>query len=73
MFGSDYLVAPIYTYQATSRSVYLPAIDKQNSVWQHYYTKRIYDGGQRYNISTTLNDFPLFVKIASNDIEILVY
>ncbi|CAF1277929.1 unnamed protein product [Adineta steineri] len=73
MFGSDYLVAPIYIYQATSRSVYLPAIDKQNSVWQHYYTKRIYDGGQRYNISTTLNDFPLFVKIASNDIEILVY
>ncbi|CAF3710085.1 unnamed protein product [Adineta steineri] len=73
MFGSDYLVAPIYTYQATSRSVYLPAIDKQNSVWQHYYTKRIYDGGQRYNISTTLNDFPLFVKIASDDIEILVY
>jgi alpha-D-xyloside xylohydrolase len=65
MFGSDYLVAPVYTYQATSRSVYLPKIDKQNFAWQHYYTKQIYQGGQRYNISTTLNDFPLFVKIAS--------
>ena len=69
MFGTDYLVAPVYTYQATSRSVYLPKIDKQNSAWQYYYTKQIYQGGQRYNISTTLNDFPLFVKIASNDID----
>jgi alpha-glucosidase (family GH31 glycosyl hydrolase) len=53
IFGTDYLVAPIYTYQATSRSVYLPKIDKQNFVWQHYYTKQISPGGQRYNISTT--------------------
>ncbi|CAF1314890.1 unnamed protein product [Rotaria sordida] len=65
MFGTDYLVAPIYTYQATSRSVYLPKIDQYNSVWQHYYTKIFYQGGQRYNISTTLNDFPLFQKIQS--------
>ncbi|CAF1550921.1 unnamed protein product [Rotaria sordida] len=65
MFGTDYLVAPVYTYQATSRSVYLPKIDQYNSVWQHYYTKKFYQGGQRYNISTTLNDFPLFQKIQS--------
>lgn len=65
MFGPDYLVAPIYKYQATLRSVYLPVINKKNSAWQHYYTKKVYQGGQRYNISTTLNDFPLFVMITS--------
>ena len=73
MFGPDYLVAPVYTYQATSRSVYLPVIDKQNSAWQHYYTKQVYQGGQRYDIATTLNNFPLFVKITSNDIKTPVY
>lgn len=72
MFGTDYLVAPIYTYQATSRSVYLPKINQINAVWQHYYTKIIYQGGQRYNINTTLNDFPLFLKVSSNDIHELI-
>jgi alpha-D-xyloside xylohydrolase len=65
MFGTDYLVAPVYTYQATSRSVYLPKINQQSAVWQHYYTKQNYQGGQRYDIPTTLNDFPLFLKINS--------
>jgi alpha-D-xyloside xylohydrolase len=66
MFGPDYLVAPVYIYQATSRSVYLPELIQQNAGWQHYYTKQIYQGGQRYNISTTVNDFPLFIKTTSN-------
>ena len=66
MFGTDYLVAPIYTYQATSRTVYLPKFDQGNLKWQHYYTKQIYQGGQRYTIPTTLNDFPLFQKISSS-------
>ncbi|UJR12457.1 hypothetical protein I4U23_016633 [Adineta vaga] len=69
LFGSDYLVAPVYAYQATSRSVYLPKLDGQNLVWQHYYTKQNYPGGQRYNISTTVNDFPLFVKTASTQLK----
>jgi alpha-D-xyloside xylohydrolase len=66
MFGTDYLVAPVYTYQATSRSVYLPKLTQENAAWQHYYTKQTYQGGQRYDINTTLNDFPLFVKTTSN-------
>jgi alpha-glucosidase (family GH31 glycosyl hydrolase) len=65
MFGTDYLVAPVYIYQATSRSVYLPKLAQQNAAWQHYYTKQIYQGGQRYDINATLNDFPLFVKTTS--------
>lgn len=67
MFGTDYIVAPVYIYQATSRSVYLPKFTQENVSWQHYYTKQIYQGGQRYDINTTLNDFPLFVKTKSNE------
>ena len=36
------------------------------------YSKQIYQGGQQYNINTTLNDFPLFVKVASRDIDKLL-
>jgi alpha-glucosidase (family GH31 glycosyl hydrolase) len=32
MFGPNWLVAPVYVYQATSRSVYLPALDA-NHTW----------------------------------------
>jgi alpha-D-xyloside xylohydrolase len=67
MFGPDYLVAPVYTYQATSRSVYLPKLSQQNYIWQHYYTKENFQGGRRYDIPVTLNDFPLFVKTFSPD------
>lgn len=75
MFGPDYLVAPVYIYSATSRSVYLPVVEEKNFTWQHFYTKQIYKGGQRYEIPTTLNDFPLFVKIPSieNTTKIFVY
>ncbi|CAF0828369.1 unnamed protein product [Adineta ricciae] len=66
MFGTDYLVAPVYIYQATSRSVYLPKLSQQNAGWQHYYTKQNYEGGRRYSINVTLNDFPLFVKTMTN-------
>ena len=38
MFGTDYLVTPVYTYQTTSRSIYLPEADQQNATQQHYYS-----------------------------------
>lgn len=63
MFGPDYLVAPVYIYQAKSRSVYLPVVEDQRFTWQHFYTKEIYPGGHRYEIPTTVNDFPLFVRV----------
>ena len=66
MFGTDYLVAPVYIYQARSRTVYLPRVNQQGHVWQHYYSKELYGGGERYEIAVGLGDFPLFVKIAAN-------
>lgn len=65
MFGPDYLVAPVYTYQATSRSVYLPKLLPENAVWQHFYTKQVYPGGERLEIDTSVNDFPLFIQTTS--------
>jgi alpha-D-xyloside xylohydrolase len=61
-FGPDYLVAPVYGYGATSLSVYLPAIYEKNLMWQHYYAKQTYEGRLRYDIATTLDDFPLLSR-----------
>ena len=60
MFGSQFVVAPVYVYQATSRTVYLPS----GQVWTHYFTGKQYSGGQTYIIPVTLDDFPLFVHSA---------
>ena len=59
MFGTDYMVAPIYTYQARNRSVYFP----KASTWQHYFTKKIYDGGQTVTVEAPLEHFPLFKRM----------
>ena len=40
--GTHYLVAPIFTYRATSHSVYLSKFNPGNSKQEHYYTKQIY-------------------------------
>lgn len=69
MFGTDFVVAPIYTYQARSRSVYLPKLNQQGAVWQHYYSKELYGGGERYEVAAGLGDFPLFVKINADHID----
>lgn len=61
MFGTEYLVAPIYIYQATNRSVYLPRL-ADNQVWIHLYTGIPYIGGERYTVATTLKDFPVFQR-----------
>lgn len=57
MFGSDYLVAPVYVYKARSRSVYLPT-----GKWFHYFSGRHYEGGKTYNISAPFDEIPLFKK-----------
>ena len=66
MFGDLYLVAPVYIYQATWRTVYLPA----GETWRHYFSGTTYMGGQTVNITTTLNDFPLFTRSSVIDMTI---
>eukprot|EP00698_Gefionella_okellyi_P001198 TRINITY_DN11125_c0_g1_i2.p1 TRINITY_DN11125_c0_g1~~TRINITY_DN11125_c0_g1_i2.p1 ORF type:complete len:348 (+),score=70.31 TRINITY_DN11125_c0_g1_i2:958-2001(+) len=64
MFGPDWLVAPVTTYQAKTWSVYLPRLqDDGTQKWQHYYTKKVYTGGQRVVVSVPLAQFPLFQRV----------
>jgi alpha-D-xyloside xylohydrolase len=61
MFGPALLVNPVYTYQARSRSVYLPA----NTGWYDLYSGSYVEGGQFISASAPLNRMPLYVKAGS--------
>jgi alpha-glucosidase (family GH31 glycosyl hydrolase) len=53
MFGPSWLVAPVYEYQATSRSVYLPALPP-NNVWIYFFGEvPMGAGGARIDVPTT--------------------
>ena len=65
MFGPTYLVAPVLTYQATSRSVYLPKLPAGEK-WVDYFAREKGDavGPGRLTVPTTdLNVFPLFMRV----------
>jgi len=60
MFGPDWLVAPVTTYQATNRSVYLPLLSDYNT-WIYFYSGTDFGpGGKRVTVNTPINEFPLF-------------
>ncbi|MDC7675945.1 glycoside hydrolase family 31 protein [Asticcacaulis machinosus] len=58
MFGTSIMVAPVTKYQATSRSVYLPA----GADWYDVYTGAKAKGGQTITVDAPLDQIPLFVK-----------
>lgn len=60
MFG-NFLVAPIYTYQATSRKVYLPS----DTTWYDFWTGNTYSGGQTISVAAPISIMPLYVKAGS--------
>ena len=61
MFGPSWLVAPVYSYQAASRSVYLPALPP-NNIWVYFFGEvPMGAGGSRITVPTTnITEFPLF-------------
>ena len=60
MFGSTWLVAPVTTMGATSRSVYLPALPS-NATWVYYFNfSSVGGGGMRVDVPTPIAEFPLF-------------
>ena len=60
MFGAQWLVAPVYIYQAQSRSVYLPLLNA-TSEWVYYFNfSSVGQGGARVDVLTPLAEFPLF-------------
>ena len=58
MFGPDYLVAPVLTPGARSRSVYLPA-----GSWQDVENGQVYEGGQRITVDAPLEKIPVFKRL----------
>ncbi|MGZ2411071.1 alpha-D-xyloside xylohydrolase [Sphingomonas sp. F9_3S_D5_B_2] len=61
LFGPAFLVAPVTTYKARSRPVYLPA----GSNWYDFYTGRSVRGGQTISAAAPFERMPLFVRAGS--------
>jgi alpha-D-xyloside xylohydrolase len=61
MFGPSLLINPVYTYKATSRSVYLPA----GQGWYDLYNGKYYEGGQKITADAAYERMPVFVKEGS--------
>jgi alpha-D-xyloside xylohydrolase len=61
LFGSAFLVNPVYEHEARSRKVYLPSGVR----WYDFHSGRAYDGGQQINADAPLARMPLFVKAGS--------
>lgn len=61
MFGPSLLINPVYTYKATSRSMYLPA----GQGWYDLYTGRYFEGGQKITAEAPYERTPVFVKEGS--------
>ncbi|HEX6764974.1 MAG TPA: TIM-barrel domain-containing protein, partial [Polyangiaceae bacterium] len=60
LFGPAFLVNPVITAGATSRSVYLPA-----GTWYDFWTGATTSGGSRSTVQAPLSQIPLFVKAGS--------
>jgi len=58
MFGPSILVAPVTSYQARNREVYLP----KGSSWYDFYTGIFYQGGQKLNADASVDRLPLYIK-----------
>jgi alpha-D-xyloside xylohydrolase len=62
MFGPAFLVSPVTTYQATSRSVYLPATP---GGWYDFWTGNAVAGGTRTMVPAPLDAMPVHVRAGS--------
>lgn len=60
LLGETLLCAPVYEAGAEERPVYLPAGE-----WFHYWSERVYQGGQTYQVAAPLEHWPLFVRANS--------
>ncbi len=57
-FGPSLLVAPVTTYGARTRSVYLP----RGATWYDFRTGAVFEGGQSIEAEAPLSHLPLFVR-----------
>ncbi len=57
MLGDDYLISPIITEGANSRTVYLP-----EGKWKYALTGEVFSGKKQITISPDLEDLPYFIR-----------
>jgi alpha-D-xyloside xylohydrolase len=62
MFGPAFLVAPVTTYKARARSVYLP---ESAGGWYDFWTGQYQSGGQNLSAPAPYDAIPLFVRAGS--------
>jgi alpha-D-xyloside xylohydrolase len=62
MFGPAFLVAPVTTYQARSRGVYLPPASGH---WYDFWTGAITAGGRTIDAPAPYDSMPLFIRAGS--------
>lgn len=58
MFGPGLLVCPVYTYEARSKEVYLPAATN----WYDLYNGKSYTGGRHIQANAPYQRMPVFVR-----------
>jgi len=61
MFGPAFLVSPVTTYKARSRTVYLP----KPADWYNFWTGTLAEGGQTIDAPTPYDSMPLYVRAGS--------
>lgn len=58
LFGHSLMVAPVYTYGARERGVYMP----KGAAWYDFYTGKRYAGGATAVVAAPLSRIPLLVR-----------
>ena len=61
MFGSSFLVCPVYEYKARQREVYFP----KNTSWYDFYTGKFVEGGATITVDAPYERMPLYIKAGS--------
>lgn len=61
MFGTAFLVSPVWKEGATERDVYFP----RAPAWYNFWTGEKAEGGQERNVSAPLGELPLFIRAGS--------
>jgi alpha-D-xyloside xylohydrolase len=62
MFGPAFLVAPVTTYNARTRSVYLP---KADGGWYDFWTGKAATGGQTVQAQAAFDSIPVYLRAGS--------
>ena len=63
--GDDLYVCPVIQRRARTRKVYLP-----KGVWVHFWSGKVYTGGERYTVLAPLGEIPVFYRANSEWLEL---